>query len=146
MMLKRSLIAALAGLAMLSVHAEQAETFSGYAVHYNAFSTDMLDPGVASAYHIQRSKNRALLNISVLKKVMGTSGTPVAAQVSASATNLAQQFREIPLHQVKDGEAIYYLGEFRINNEETLKFTIHVTPAEGDPDHEFSFTQQFFTD
>ena len=144
-MLRRVLIATITGLLMINAQAEQAETFSGYAVHYNAFATDMLDPTVARSYHIQRSKNRALLNISVLKKVMGTSGTPIKAQVSASATNLIQQFREIPVHEVRDGEAIYYLGEFRISNEETLKFTIDVTPA-GGPKHTFSFTQQFFTD
>ncbi len=144
-MLKRILIAAITGLLMLNAQAEQAETFSGYAVHYNAFTTDMLDPAVASSYHIQRSKNHALLNISVLRKVMGTSGTPVAARVRASATNLSQQLREIPMREVRDGEAIYYLGEFRISNEETLKFTIHVTPADGGPEHSFSFTQQFFT-
>ena len=144
-MLNRVLIAVITGLAMFNVQAEQAETFSGYAVHYNAFATDMLDPTVARSYHIQRSKNRALLNISVLKQVLGTSGTPVAAEVHTSATNLNEQLREIPMRQVKDGKAIYYLGEFRISNEETLKFTIDVTPA-GGPKHTFSFTQQFFTD
>ncbi len=145
-MLNRVLMAAFTGLLMLNVHAEQAETFSGYAVHYNAFSTDMLDPSVAQAYHIKRSKNRALLNISVLKKVLGTSGTPIEAEVRASATNLSGQFREIPMRKIRDGEAIYYLGDFHISNEETLRFTIHVTPADDGPEHEFSFTQQFFTD
>ena len=82
-----ALITLLLLTAGLTVSAEQSKTFGDYTIHYVAFTTDMLSPEVARLYKIRRSKNRAILNISVLKKVMGTTGQPVKAQVEATATN-----------------------------------------------------------
>ncbi|MCJ7592014.1 MAG: DUF4426 domain-containing protein, partial [Woeseiaceae bacterium] len=49
--------------------AEPAEASSAdignYVVHFSAQSTDQLPPTVAREYNIVRSKNRAMLNISV---------------------------------------------------------------------------------
>ena len=56
----------------LSATAEQSDFFGDYTVHYNALPTDVLQPAVARSYGITRSKNRVLLNVSALKKVMGT--------------------------------------------------------------------------
>ncbi|MDH3984002.1 MAG: DUF4426 domain-containing protein, partial [Gammaproteobacteria bacterium] len=39
-----------------------------YVVHFNAQSTDQLSPDVARAYNIVRSKNRAMLNVSIIRK------------------------------------------------------------------------------
>jgi hypothetical protein len=107
-------------------------------------TTDNLTPEVARAYGLQRSKNRGMLNVSVIREVAGTTGTPVSADVVASATNLAGQHRTIPMREIKDGDAIYYIGEFRIADEETLKFTIEVTPSGESSSHMVRLTQQFF--
>ena len=40
-------------------------------VHFSAQSTDQLPPEVARAYNIVRSKNRAMLNVSVLREEDG---------------------------------------------------------------------------
>ena len=68
--------------------AQQSQDFGQYVVHYNALNTSMIPPQVAKGYGIKRSSSRALLNITVLKKVMDTPGTPVKATVTASGTNL----------------------------------------------------------
>ena len=60
--------AVLAGSAI----AEQFETFGDYTIHYSVFTTDVLSEEIAKSYGIARSKNRALLNISILKKEMCT--------------------------------------------------------------------------
>ena len=78
----------------VTVSAEQSKTFGEYTIHYVAFTTDLLSPEVARLYKIRRSKNRAILNISVLKKVMETTGQPVKAQVEATATNLTQAVKK----------------------------------------------------
>ena len=39
-----------------------------HVVHFSAQSTDQLPPEVARAYNIVRSKNRAMLNVSVLEE------------------------------------------------------------------------------
>jgi len=126
--------------------AESFKSFGDYDVHYNAFTTDFLSPQVAQTYKIQRSKNRALLNISVLKKVLGTPGESVVAVVRATARNLSGQLRSLDVRKVVDGPAIYYLATFGVNNEETMDFEIQVTPQGNDAPYVVKFRQQFFTD
>ena len=43
------------------------ENIGDHVVHFSAQTTDQLPPEVARAYNIVRSKNRAMLNVSVLK-------------------------------------------------------------------------------
>ena len=38
-----------------------------HVVHFSALGTDQLPPEIARAYNIVRSKNRAMLNVSVLQ-------------------------------------------------------------------------------
>ena len=40
-----------------------------HVVHFSAQSTDQLPPEVARAYNIVRSKNRAMLNVSIIREV-----------------------------------------------------------------------------
>jgi len=87
-----------------------------------------------------------MINIAVLRKILGTTGKPVEADVSASATNLTGQKRDIKLREVREDTAIYYIGDFPIAHEETLRFTVQVKP-EGDGEaHQVKFTHQFFTE
>lgn len=125
--------------------AEQSKVFDDFTVHYNAVTTEILQPGVARAYGITRSKSRVLLNVSVLKKVMGTTGEPVAAMVTARATNLNNQLKSIDMRKAGDKGGIYYLGEVSVDNGEILHFHIEVTPHESAETHVIEFQQQFFT-
>ena len=127
--------------------AQQSQDFGEYVVHYNALNTNLIPPQVAQAYGIVRSSNRALLNVTVLKKVMDTPGTPVGANVTASGTNLTGQRRDIELREIKEpGGAIYYVGQFPVHNLET--YVIDVTVAiEGESEPlDVRFKQQFYTE
>jgi len=127
--------------------AQQSQDFGEYVVHYNALNTNLLPPQVAQGYGIQRSSSRALLNVTVLKKVMGSPGTPVSATVTATGTNLTGQTRDIEIRKIDDSEgAIYYLGQFPVHNLETYRFDIQVR-IEGEPDPlVVKFKQQFYTE
>ncbi len=125
--------------------AEQSVTFDDYTVHFNALTTEILQPSVARAYGITRSKSRVLLNVSVLKKVMGTTGQPVPATVTARATNLNNQLKNIDMRKASDAGGIYYLGELSVGNGEILHFHIEVTPAGSEETRVIEFQQQFFT-
>ena len=127
--------------------AQQSQDFGEYVVHYNALNTNLIPPQVAQAYGIVRSSNRALLNVTVLKKVMDTPGTPVGGNVTASGTNLTGQRRDIELREIKEpGGAIYYVGQFPVHNLET--YVIDVTVAiEGESEPlDVRFKQQFYTE
>jgi hypothetical protein len=135
------------GLFSLPVTAQQSQDFGEYVVHYNALNTNMLPPQVAQGYGIRRSANRALLNITVLKKVMNNPGTPVDAKVTATGTNLTGQLREIEIREVRDAEgAIYYIGEFPVHNLETYQFHIEITIDGEAAPLVVRFRQQFFTE
>jgi len=146
----RSLLAVamslLVSLVTTPVWAEQSKAFSDYVVHYNAFSTDMLQPAIAKQYGITRSKNRAMFNISVQKKIMGTTGQPVVAEITGRATNLTGQTKALQPRKIVEDTAIYYIGELSISHREVLDFDFNITPAgEKNPFH-LKFRQQFFTE
>ena len=109
--------------------------------------TNLITPQVATGYGITRSSSRALLNVTVLKKLLDTPGTPASAVVTASATNLNGQLREISMREVRDSEgAIYYLGEFPIHHLETYRFEVSVT-VEGEKEPLMvRFKQEFYTE
>lgn len=129
--------------AAVPAHAEIAQKFGPLEIHYNAISTDELLPEVARAYKLERSKTRGLVTLSVLKKNAVGGLTPMPARISIYAVNLNRQLSNITLREVKEGTAIYYLGEFRMALPDTLKFTAKVDVA-GEPTREFSFDQKFY--
>ena len=131
----------------LTGEAQQSQDFGEYVVHYNALNTNLIPPQVAQGYNIQRSSSRALLNVTVLKKVMGSPGTPVGASVTATGTNLTGQTREINIRRSDDRDgAIYYLGEFPIHNLETYRFDIKVKIEGQTEPLVVKFNPQFYTE
>ena len=114
-----------------------------YVVHFSAQSTDQLPPEVARAYDIVRSKNRAMLNVSIIREA---DGAPVAADISVKTVNLTGQLKNVTMRRIDEQDAIYYIGEVAVANRETLIFDIGVKPEGGDQASEVRFKRQFFTD
>ena len=141
-----ALICAAAMLAPTAVLAENSTSVDGYTVHHNAFTADTLPPEVAKAYGLKRSKYRGLLNVSVIKEAPGTTGTPVPAQVEAKIIALTGQTSALAMREIKDGDAVYYIGEFPVQDEQKVDFTIEVIPQGRDKAITMRMDQQFFTD
>ena len=114
-----------------------------HVVHFSAQSTDQLPPEVARAYNIVRSKNRAMLNVSVLSE---TDNRPVTASVTVKTVNLTGQLKNITMRQIDEQDAIYYIGEVPVANRETLIFDISIMPEGVDTASDVRFKRQFFTD
>jgi hypothetical protein len=112
-------------------------------VHFSAQSTDQLPPEVARAYNIVRSKNRAMLNVSVLREA---DNKGVAAEVKVKTVNLTGQLKNITMRRIDEQDAIYYIGEIAVANRETLIFDISVLPEGADKPSDVRFKRQFFTD
>jgi len=125
---------------------ESFQDFGDYVLHFNALTTDRLEARIASEYGIIRSKNRVLLNISVLRNQEIGLATAVAAEVSASATNLTGQLRRLDVREQREGEAIYYIAETQVVNAETLIFTVEATPETETSTLTVSFQRQFYID
>jgi hypothetical protein len=108
---------------------ETFKDFGNYEVHYNALRTDELSADIARVYGIQRSANRVLLNVTVLRKeAEHAPRKPIEATVTADAYNLNGQLKDLQLRRVSEGEAIYYIGDVSIAGSEILVFDISVTP------------------
>jgi hypothetical protein len=129
-----------------ALKAEQSQDFGDYVVHFNALPTSFLTPKTAQDFDIVRSKQRAILTVSVMKKVLGTTGQSVQADVAAQAINLSNQVKEIDMREVTEGSAIYQLGDFRITDQEILNFTIDVKPKGETQTLTVKFRQQFFAE
>lgn len=125
--------------------AENSRVFGDYVVHYNAFRSDTLSPDIAKAYELTRRNNRIIVNITVLKKVMGTTGKPVAATVAGNASNLTGQMKNLEFREIKEGTAIYYLAELKVSDGEFLKFKINITPEGEEGPARLQFSKRFFT-
>lgn len=141
------LISALLGIfSSVTAMAEQSISFGDYTVHYSAFNTDNLSPEIAKSYRIQRSKNRVMVNLAVLKQEgQEELGTPVKSSIKGTATNLNQQLRKLNLREINESGAIYYITDLTVNNEETLTFNFFITPDGEEESYNLTFKQQFYT-
>jgi hypothetical protein len=129
----------------MNVFAENSKEFGDYAIHYNAFRSDTLTPEIAKTYNLQRRNNRLVVNIAVLKKVMDTTGTPTAAEVTGHASNLTGQLKKLKFREIREGTAIYYLAESQFSNGEFLKFELKIKPQGEETAARLKFDKRFFT-
>ncbi|HEY6642407.1 DUF4426 domain-containing protein [Povalibacter sp.] len=108
---------------------ETFKDFGNYEVHFNALRTDTLTPDIARSYGIQRSKNRVMLNVTLLgKEAEHAPRKPMNATVQVDTYNLNGQLKNLEMRRVAEGDAIYYIGETSISGSEILVFDIKVTP------------------
>ena len=122
---------------------ETMKDIGDHVVHFSAQSTDQLPPEIARAYNIVRSKNRAMLNVSVLREA---DNVAVPAEVTVKTVNLTGQLKNVTMRRVDEQQAIYYIGETPVANRETLIFDITITPEGVDTPSEVRFKRQFYTD
>jgi hypothetical protein len=113
-------------------------------VHYSAFNSTFLTPKVARAYQLKRSGYTALINISVLD--ISQAGKPaISAQVSGTAKNLLGQTKTLTFREIKEKNAIYYIAELPITNEETFRFDIDVSSGKKGAG-KLKFNQKFYVE
>ena len=114
-----------------------------HVIHFSAQLTDQLPPEIARAYSIVRSKNRAMLNVSILE---ADTDRPVTADVTVKTVNLTGQLKNVTMRMIQEQEAIYYIGETPVANQETLIFDISVRPDGVEEASDVRFKRQFYTD
>ena len=122
-----------------NARAEQSRTFGDMQVHYIVLPTTFLKAEIAAQYDLTRSRNRALVNVSVLDG----NGKPVAAGVSGRSENLLGQGQVLSFKEVREGPAIYYLALLRHGNEEHHRITLSVELPDGTP-AEIRFQQKMY--
>jgi hypothetical protein len=125
---------------------ESTKDFGEYVLYFNALNTDQLSPEIAREYGIVRSKSRAMLNVSIHRKLPSGATEAVTGAVSASAINLNGQLMSMTLREIREDTAIYYVGELAITNGEVLIYTIDATPSNDPSRFTVRFKKQFFVE
>lgn len=124
----------------LPAAAERKQSFGELDVHYSAFTSTFLQPDIAAAAGLVRSKQQGVLNIAVLK-----AGQPTPASVSGQVKNLLGQIHALEFKPVKEGNALYYLAQFPFEQQEMLRFSLTVKVGDQAP-NTFEFNQEFFAE
>ena len=144
MVRKTTLIAAFIAVALFcgKLQAQQSETFGPFELHYSVVNTTFLDPKIASTYGITRGAKRAILNLAVRENA--ESGSEARAmQLQGRTWDLIQnQFLEF--QEIREGEAIYYIAEFKFINEEWRFFEVDFRPDGADETYTFKFKHQLY--
>lgn len=137
-------LAALALLA-LSVQADDKpyKEFGDIKVFYSAFNSSFVQPEIADALKIVRGKDRGIVNIAVLRD--GKSGGTTAL-VKGTVTNILAQQQTLAFFEVREGDTVYYLAPFRIDNQDYLTFKIEVTPDPNQPPLSLTFQKTLYQD
>ena len=117
--------------------------FRDYTVHYNVIPSMSLDPHIAKVVGIKRAPYRSVLTIAVKKHDQAQALNSSKAEISGKAYNLIGQIRYIKLREIKDGNAIYYVGDFTALDHEKLKFEISVRPEGEHASQELEFERNF---
>ncbi|HEX8596513.1 MAG TPA: DUF4426 domain-containing protein [Pseudomonas sp.] len=136
-----TLCLALPLMAADSAKPERKEQFGDLTVHYNAFASSVLQPGIAQATGLIRSKNLGVLNIAAVK-----AGKTLPANVTGGVKDLTGREKILTFKQINDAGAVYYIAQFPVdpNTSATYTFTVNVK-AGGDDAHSFSFNQEIYS-
>ena len=119
------------------IKGERKETFGDVTVHYNTFNSTFLQPDIAKAAELIRSKNQGVINVSVIKD-----GKPLVANVTGTVKDLTSQSVPLNFRQITEQGAIYYIAQYPVDQQEVRTFEIKVQT--GDKINTINFNQELF--
>ncbi|WP_336356898.1 DUF4426 domain-containing protein [Pseudomonas granadensis] len=119
------------------IKGERQETFGDVTVHYNTFNSTFLQPDIARAAELIRSKHQGVINVAVIKD-----GKPLIASVTGTVKDLTSASVPLNFRQVTEQGAIYYIAQYPVPQQETRTFEIKV--QNGDKINTLNFNQELF--
>jgi len=125
---------------------QTSQKFGAYTIHYNVFNSKDIPPEVASIYKLTRSRDIALVNISLTKTENDKTTLGIPAKVSVKAVNLMQQSKPLEFTEIKEPDSTYYIASFRHTNEEDIRFEVSVIPEGESKPLTLNFTRKLFTE
>ena len=119
------------------IKGDRQEMFGDVTVHYNTFNSTFIQPDIAKAAELIRSKNQGVINVSVIK-----AGQPMVASVTGTVKDLTSKTVPLNFKQVTEQGAIYYLAQYPVDQQEVRTFEIKVQT--GDKINTINFNQELF--
>jgi len=131
-----------------SAQAGPSTTFDDYEVYHSVIPSTFIQPQVAEAHGLTRSRSIGLLNISVLERHTDDDTLPkgVDSHLEGYITNNVQQRQRLSFKRVRDGDAIYYLAQFQYRDGELLTFNITASPYGHSGDLPMRFSRELYVD
>ncbi|MCW8929170.1 MAG: DUF4426 domain-containing protein [Gammaproteobacteria bacterium] len=130
------------GNSQAAPHDKTSKEYDDHIVYFNAFPTDSLPAQMTKQYGLKRSKNYAMINISVMEKAAGVP-TGVKSAVTGNLKNLMGQSREIEFKEIREGKAVYYIGQIGVQSKETVNFNIEIKPDGSNEKYDIRFSKKF---
>jgi hypothetical protein len=127
-----------------AAQAQLSERFGPYELHYSVVNTTFIEPAVASEYGITRGERRAIINLSLREHLADGSTEARTMDLSGSSRDLTARSIPFEFIEVREGPAIYYIGEFKFINREYRFFDIDFAASGDSERYEFSFKQQMY--
>jgi hypothetical protein len=122
--------------------AQQSETFGPFEIHYSVVNTTFLEPKIAATYNITRGEKRAIINLAVREQLNG--GSAARAMLIKGRTWDLIQNQDLEFKEIREGDAIYYIAEFKFINEEWRFFEMHFRPTGAEQTYTFKFKHQLY--
>ena len=118
-------------------------SFGKDTVHYSVVNSTFLTPQVAKSYGIIRGKNKFLINVSV-RRQLDTTNLAVRAKVEGTSSDLIHR-TPLEFREIIEQDAIYYIAEFEISNDERQDFRLSVS-VDNRPSYDIQFNKMMYVD
>ena len=149
MMMTRSITRLLTltlGLLLFAQAQAGQEDFGDYQVHWSVFTSTFLDPEVARANNLQRSRGIGIINISIMTEGEHGQIRPVGGQVQGQVTNDIQQVNFLAFRRIQEGDAVYFIAQYQYRSGDLMTFNITARPTGHNRDLPVRFSHTLFND
>lgn len=94
-------------------------------LHSVAVPTSELTPEAARDYNITPDAGRGLITVTLIKKGRNGKTESVPGQVYAGGFTQDNKIFSIPIREIRQPDGVYYLGEYRVNAPDTIRFLVN---------------------
>lgn len=94
-------------------------------MHSVAMLTTELTPEAAKDYNVTPAGGRGLLTVTLTRKGRHGKAVSIPGQVYAGAVTQDNKIFTIPVREVRQADGVYYLGEYRVNAPDTIRFLVN---------------------
>ena len=94
-------------------------------MHCMALPTSELTPEAAEEFNVAREATRGLLTVTFIRHLGRGETRAEAGQVFAAVIGNRNNLASIPMRETRRGDAVYYLGEFRVAQPDSLRFLVN---------------------
>ncbi|MCJ7451956.1 MAG: DUF4426 domain-containing protein [Steroidobacteraceae bacterium] len=100
-------------------------------MRYGIVPASELPVEVATSYGINRSKDRVVVNVSVLRRQADALPRPIEAEVEGDWQTLVGETQSLVFRPVLEGGAISYIAELPVANRGPITFELRARPPQG---------------